>query len=106
LPGIQEEISDYQCDQEFLFYVSPNGERKSAIIPTNENGITRVERMTFDSIEIEDISIDFSNNKCSFTCHEPMGMELAQKIQNLMQGFLIQYSAQSIAFFTYGRPKK
>jgi hypothetical protein len=106
LPGIQENISNLQSDQEFLFYVSPNGERKSAIFPNNEKGITHVERMTFDSIEIEDVSIDFSNNKCSFTCREPMGMELAQNIQNLMRGFLIQYSARSIAFFTYGRPQK
>ncbi|WP_342542155.1 hypothetical protein MHH33_14570 [Paenisporosarcina sp. FSL H8-0542] len=91
-----------QKDQEYILYVTPNGERKAAIIVSNKIGKAFIERLTFDSFEIEDLHIDFLNNKCSFTYNENhLETEVVSNIQNILLGFFIQYHKQSIAFFTY-----
>jgi len=95
-----------QFGQEFLLYITPSGKRKSAVISSNEEGIARIKRMTLDSIELLDISFDFFNDKCTFTCPEPAGKDVPASIQHILSGFLIQYHPQSFAFFTYRKPKK
>jgi hypothetical protein len=90
---------------EFLLYITPNGKKKSAVITSNDKGIARIKRMTFDCFQIEDIQIDFLNNKCSFTCYEQFGKEMAATLQYVLLGFFIQYNEKSIAYFTYRQPK-
>jgi hypothetical protein len=103
---LQQSTKFKQNGQEFLLYVTPNGERKAAIIVSNNNGKALIERLSFDSFEIEDLHIDFINNKCSFTYKETLGMDIATTIQNILLGFFIQYHEQSIAFITYRKKKK
>ena len=106
LPGLQQSTKFKQKGQEFLLYVTPNGERKSAIIVSNNNGKALIGSLSFDSFEIEDLHIDFINSKCSFTYKESLGKDLATTIQNILLGFFIQYHEQSIAFITYRKKKK
>ena len=105
LPGLHQNAVVKANGQEFLLYVTPNGKRKSAIITSNDQGIARIKKMTFDCFQIEDIRIDFLNNKCSFTCYEQVGKKRASIIQYILQGFFIQYNDKSIAYFTYRKPK-
>jgi len=95
-----------QNGQEFLLYVTPNGKRKSAIITSNDQGVATIKRMTFDCFEIEDIYIDFFNNNCSFKCNDRMEQDMVSTIYRILRGFLIQYSEQSIAFYTYRKKNK
>lgn len=76
--------------QEFLLYITPNGKKKSAVITSNDKGIARIKRMTFDCIQIKDIQVDFHNNKCTFTCYEQGGKEMAATLQTILLGFFIQ----------------
>jgi len=75
------------------------------MITSNDQGIARIKKMTFDFFQIEDIQIDFLNNKCSFTCYEHVGEKRASTIQSILLGFFIQYNDKSIAYFTYRKPK-
>ena len=90
---------------EILLYVSPNGKRKSTVITSNDKGIGIIKKMTFDFFQIEDIQIDFRTNKCSFTCDEQFGKEMAATLQSVLLGFFIQYNQKYIAYFTYRQPK-
>lgn len=62
--------------------------------------------MSFNCLQIEDMQIDFLNNKCTFTCQEPYGVETESVIKFILRGFFIQYHEQSIAFFAYKKPMK
>ncbi|WP_019412990.1 hypothetical protein [Paenisporosarcina sp. TG20] len=73
---------------------------------SNNNGIAVIKRMTFNCLQIENMQIDFLNNKCSFTCQEAPGEETALLMQFILRGFFIQYHEHSIAFFTYKKKKK
>ena len=44
--------------QEILLYVTPNGKKKSAIITSNDKGIARMKRMTFDCYQIDFLIIN------------------------------------------------
>jgi len=92
------------CGQEILLYITPYGKKKSAIITSNDKGIARIKRMTFDCFQIEDIQIDFLNNKCSFTCYERLGNEMSSTIQYILLGFFIRYHDKSMAYFTFRKP--
>jgi hypothetical protein len=93
------------CGQEVLLYIKLNGKRKSAVITSNDKGIVIINKMTLDCFQIEDIQIDFLNHKCSFTCDEQFGKEMAATLQTVLLGFFIQNNEKSIAYFTYRQPK-
>ncbi|MFC6040270.1 hypothetical protein ACFPYN_12635 [Paenisporosarcina macmurdoensis] len=86
-------------------YEIPNGKRKSTVITSNDKGIVIIKKVTFDCFQIKDIQIDFRTNKCSFTCDEQFGKEMAATVQTDLLGFFIQDDEKSIAYFTYRQPK-
>ncbi|PUB12933.1 hypothetical protein [Paenisporosarcina sp. OV554] len=104
LPGLNQSNMLKSCGQEFLLYVTPNGKKKSAIITSDDKGIARIKRMTFDYYQLDDIQIDFLNNKCSFTCNVQDGNEMSCTIQYILLGFFIQYRDKSMAYFTFRKP--
>ena len=103
LPGLQQLELISQFGQEYLLYFSHTGERKVAVIKSNDKRFMRIERMIIDFIEIEDILIDFSQHKVKFRCNEPIGTTY---IQYILEGLLIQNHERSFGFFTYYRRKK
>lgn len=107
MPGLYKSSSINQYGhKEFLVYVTPKGEKHSTIIESKENGKALIEKLYFDCCEIESIEIDFENNLCSFTSHSKIDAQLHQLLRDILSGFWIQYHAESIAFFTYRRPKR
>ena len=44
--------------QEILLYVTPKGKKKSGIITSNDKGIARMKRMTFDCYQIDFLIIN------------------------------------------------
>ena len=102
---LHQKTTCIQNEKEFLLYVTPNRERKAAIVVSNKIGKAFIERLTFDTFEIEDLHIDFINNKCSFSYNENHETQVTSSIQNILLGFFIQYHEQSIAFFTYRKKK-
>lgn len=66
--------------------------------------MARIKRITFNSIQIEDMEIDFLNNKCSFSIKESMGTQYESTLEYILRGFFIQYHEQGYGFFTFKKP--
>jgi hypothetical protein len=106
LPGLHASSAINKSGyKEFLVYVTPKGEKQSTIIQSTGNGKASIEKMTFDCCEIENVEFDFDNNLCSFQSHAKIDDNIPLLLRNILSGFLIQYHPESIAFFTYRKPK-
>jgi len=106
LPGLYKSSSTNQYGhKEFLVYVTPKGEKHSTVIQSKEDGKAIIEKLYFDCCEIEEIEFDFENNHCTFVSHSKVDEKLPQLLKDILSGFWIQYHSESIAFFTYRRPK-
>lgn len=107
LPGLKKSSMKNQFGrQEFLVYVTPQGKKKSTIVQCKENGKAFIHMMTFDCCTIQNLEIDFTKSICSFESNSKLDDQIPALLKNILSGFLIQYHAESIAFFTCGRPKK